>query len=163
GTTPLTSSANFSAYLTKASFVMALPNADGNICFRSPTRAHLVVDLVGHLPEAAAFAPAVTRILQSRGGPVLGGRVIEIPLGPFWTNNATTAMLGLVVVTPAAAGYITAFRCGDKIDAVSMVNFVAGANINNVAIAPIDGIGRVCLFVSQNVRLVVDLYGSFVP
>jgi len=163
GTAPSLSSANFSAFLTKATFVLALPNDDGDICFQTPSQAHLVVDLVGHVHEAAPFTPVTTRVMAQNTPSWLGGRVVAVPLGLGGGSGATFAMLGIVAVGPSTSGYITAFRCGQRIEAVSVVNFVGGANTNNVAIAPIDGVGRVCLFVSQDVRLIVDVLGTFGP
>ena len=158
GTTPTTSNGNFIAGRNKASFVIAQPDVDGNVCFLASANAHLAVDLVGHLPAVSTFESSPGVRLHPSSYTLQGGRVVRLYTGQ---PANTTSLLGLVAVNPSVGGYVTVYTCGQPMPQVSALNFVPGGNTSNVTTMPNDYTGYVCIFVSQDVRLIVDYYGRF--
>ncbi|MEQ1700562.1 MAG: hypothetical protein ABMA25_10640 [Ilumatobacteraceae bacterium] len=158
GTTPTTSNGNFIAGRNKASFVIAQPDVDGNVCFLASANAHLAVDLVGHLPAVSTFEPSPGVRLHPSSYTLQGGRVVRLYTGQ---PANTTSLFGLVAVNPSVGGYVTVYTCGQPMPQVSALNFVPGGNTSNVTTMPNDYTGYVCIFVSQDVRLIVDYYGRF--
>lgn len=151
---------NFSAGLTKASLVVATPNAEGDVCFQSSSAAHLVVDLVAHLPVESNYVPLPgTRLVGAAEGPVRGGRVLRVFVPRVVFGHEIVA-LGIVAVQPARPGYVAAFTCGTNIPLTSTLNFVPGRATSNLLFVQKGGYDDVCMYVSQDVTLVVDHYSS---
>jgi hypothetical protein len=151
---------NFAAGQTKASLVVATPNAEGDVCFESSSAAHLVVDLVAHLPVESAYVPLTgTRLVSANEGPVRGGRVLRVFIPRVLFGNEI-ATLGIVAVQPALSGYVAAYNCATNIPLTSTLNFVPGRATSNLLFFQAGSLDDVCLYVSQDVTLVVDHYSS---
>ncbi|MCB0955842.1 MAG: hypothetical protein KDB06_03655 [Ilumatobacter sp.] len=157
GTTPVASNGNFFSGRTKAAFVLVKPDLNGDVCFLINASADMAVDLVGHLPTSTSFVPSGGVRLLGQDVWLTGGRVIRLDtldgIGPY------VAFIGLVAVQPSANGYVTAYRCDLPMPQVSALNFVPGGNTSNVTLVDVNFDGEFCLYVSQDVRLVVDYYG----
>jgi hypothetical protein len=65
--------------------------------------------------------------------------------------------------TDDGAGYVTAFPCGTGVPNVSNLNFAEGDTIPNAVTVTIGDGGRVCLFTSNAIHLIVDLNGIYTP
>lgn len=84
----------------------------------------------------------------------------EVPAG------TTAIALNLTATPPAtgprAAGYLTAYACGER-PGTSTLNFAAGATIANGVIVPLAADGTVCLYNSAAVEMLLDVTGWFAP
>lgn len=77
--------------------------------------------------------------------------------------NATSVALTLTVVSPAAAGFLTAWPASQARPVVSNVNFQAGQIRANGSITRLDSAGALRVFTSVPTNVVVDVVGAFVP
>lgn len=76
-------------------------------------------------------------------------------------SDAAAVALNVTVAEPQRAGFVTVFPCGDDRPLASNLNFTAGAVVANAVIAKIGTGARVCLFVSHDTQLIVDVSGYF--
>ena len=77
--------------------------------------------------------------------------------------DAVAATLNVTVTEPAAPGFATVYPCGSTRPTASNLNFDAGATIPNAVITKIGTDGKVCIYASQPLQLVVDVNGEFPP
>jgi hypothetical protein len=92
-----------------------------------------------------------------------GGSTFELVVagrGGVATDAAAVA-LNVTVAEPTGGGYVTVYPCGSPQPTASNVNFVAGAVVPNAVITQVGVDGKVCLFVSNDTQLVVDVNGYF--
>lgn len=75
--------------------------------------------------------------------------------------DAAAVALNVTVAEPLRAGFVTVFPCGEDRPLASNLNFTAGAVVANAVIAKIGAGGKVCLFVSHDTQLIVDVSGYF--
>jgi hypothetical protein len=78
-------------------------------------------------------------------------------------DDAVAAVLNLTAVGATSAGYATVFSCGTSTPDTSNLNFDAGETIANSAVAIIGAGGKVCVYASAALHLVVDVNGAFGP
>jgi hypothetical protein len=78
-------------------------------------------------------------------------------------TDAVAVALNVTVADPVGAGFVTVYPCGALQPTASNVNFSAGAVVPNAVIAKIGADGKVCLFVSNDTHLVVDVNAYFPP
>ena len=76
-------------------------------------------------------------------------------------DDAAAVALNVTVTDPMGSGFVTVYPCGETRPLASNVNFTAGAVVPNAVIAKIGDDGKVCLFVSNETHLVVDVNGYF--
>lgn len=80
--------------------------------------------------------------------------------------NATAVAVNLTAVTPAAAGYATAYPFGTAQPVVSSINYAAGAVVNNALIIqtpnPLSSFDFTIYSASQS-HFVADIVGYFAP
>jgi hypothetical protein len=76
--------------------------------------------------------------------------------------GARSALLNVTATDAAAAGYVTAYPCGEPVPNASNLNYVAGKAVPNLVSVKIGANGKVCLFVSATTHLIADASG-FVP
>ena len=119
-----------------------------------------------HITPAAASAAVPNRVLDTRDGSgaparrLNPGEVLALPVAAASAAGARSASLNLTAVDALAAGYITAWPCGQVVPSTSILNFVPGRVAANHAIVGI-GAGGVCISASQPVHVVADLMGWF--
>jgi hypothetical protein len=78
-------------------------------------------------------------------------------------DNATSVVLNLTVVSPTAAGYITAYPDGATRKETSSVNMIAGETLANMVITKIGSSGKIRLYNhAGEVDLVADVTGYYV-
>lgn len=170
GSVPLVSNLNFGPGETVAGAAY-VPLGDGDdVCLFSNVQADvdLVVDLTGLFsPTAAlAFTPAVpTRTYDTRDGtggwtPVHGGgQTTDVRVAPP-TAAAVTGTL--TMVSPAGAGFLTAFGCGE-VPPTSNVNAPRdGVLANSITVGLASG-GRLCVRSSAPTQVVFDTTGWWAP
>ena len=113
--------------------------------------------------------PIDTRPSAGGDGPVPGGSVLEVDLSDLLdTTRALGAVINITAVDDLGTvprdgrvGFITAYPCGQEQPAVSNVNYIAGDISSNTSITRIGDGGKVCLFVSDTVNVLVDITGWF--
>ena len=184
---PTAANVNFERFGTVSNGVVAPVGGDGRVCFASDVATDLVVDLNGWFAgrsdagSEAAFRSAVpTRLVDTRSG--AGGRSGRISSGsplrlrvagaaltdpddPSSTirvpSSASAVALNLAVVQPTGKGFGTVWPCNEPMPNSANINFRRGVNLSNGVIAPIGPDGDVCVFVSADAHVVVDVAGWF--
>ena len=76
-------------------------------------------------------------------------------------DDAAAVALNVTVTDPTGSGFVTVYPCGAERPLASNLNFTTGAVIPNAVIAKVGVDGKVCLFVSNETHLVVDVNGYF--
>src|SRR5690606_31352605 len=157
------SNVNFVAGQTIANAVTVDLSEDGEVCVYTSVGTHLVIDVNGAQSASAGSARFVavqpTRLADTREAGVQLTAGVPYPVaiaGAGVPAEVTAALLNLTVVEPAAAGYVTAYPCGDAIPYVSNVNYVAARVIANSATVKVGEQGQVCVVSSADTHLVVD-------
>ena len=104
-----------------------------------------------------------TRVLDTRrtAGRVAGGCSVVVDLVALVPLHATAVALDVVAVDSVGPGYVTAYSCDSARPLASNVNPSSAAATANAAIVPIGASRRVCLYVSVDTELVVDVTGWF--
>jgi hypothetical protein len=88
----------------------------------------------------------------------------SVPLqGPA---GATSALVNITLTGAKEAGYVTAESCDGNVTGErqwSNGNVSVGATVANLAVVPLDGLGRFCLYNSSAMHVIVDAQGFFMP
>ncbi|MCU1396216.1 MAG: hypothetical protein JWM34_4644 [Ilumatobacteraceae bacterium] len=173
GTRPNASNLNFVAGQTVPNAVLAPVSANGEICLYSSVDTHLLADVNGWFSAGSSFSAlnpvrlvdtrpteaqgAVTVVKQKYGpGTILHVKVTGV--GGVPTDNVGAVALNVTVVDPEAAGYVTAFPCGQQ-PLASNVNFVLGQTVPNAVLVPVSSAGEVCLYSNVSAHILVDVNG----
>ena len=162
--TPLASNVNFVAGEDRAAQAM-VGLGNGSLCIYLSAGSHLIVDLSGWFGggDGALVVPAkALRLVDSRTGeggwtaPVGAGetRAFDVPQVP---GGVRSAMVDVVAVGGEGSGYLTLFPCATTQPATSSVNYVARIAVMNLVTVPLGADGRICVFSSARVDVVVDL------
>ncbi|MEM1334703.1 MAG: hypothetical protein AAGG08_14725, partial [Actinomycetota bacterium] len=155
--------------------VIAVPDADGRVCFEASSPTDLIVDTSGWLRIAGGFrsVPAV-RLVDTRDGSgvtAIGeGRLrpetpapIRIAGAAGVPDDAVAVVLSVVATGADTRGFLSVFPCSAGFQTTSNLNFVDPRPRANAVTAPLDENGEICAFASSAVHLVVDLVGYHVP
>ena len=166
---PETSNLNTRPGIPTPNLVVAIPDINREICIFSHGTAHLIIDLAGWWSDGpdrfASIQP--TRVYDTRqpGGARLARfvtREVRIPPSVI-PDGSTAAVVNLTVDRAAAAGYLTAFPCGQPAPPSSNLNFVAG---EARAVAAIVGLGvgsTMCVLTDIAADVIVDVTGYYAP
>ena len=73
--------------------------------------------------------------------------------------DATSAVLNVVAVNPAAAGFLTVYPCSSVVPEASALNFAGGQTVANSTIATLNAVGEVCVFAQGAADVIVDVTG----
>jgi hypothetical protein len=88
----------------------------------------------------------------------------SVPLqGPA---GATSALVNITLTGATQVGYVTAESCDGNVTGErqwSNGNVAVGATVANLAVVPLDGLGRFCLYNSSPMHMIVDVQGFFMP
>ena len=111
---------------------------------------------------AAAVTPLVAG-LQVAPNALAAGGTLQLQVGGVAgvPGDALAAVLNVTVTNPAAAGFVTAWPCGQPQPLASNLNYVAGQTVPNLAIVRLGAGGRVCLYSMVATDLVADVAGYF--
>ena len=74
-------------------------------------------------------------------------------------GNATTSAAVVTVTSPDAAGYITAWPCGETMPYTSIGNYRRGQTVANNIVVAVGSSGALCLYSSVPTHLIVDFTG----
>ncbi len=182
GERPLASSLNYSVgQVVGNAALVPVDAATSSVCFYSKSTTHLVVDFTGWMPVDAGYAAIdPVRVFDTRpghdglrevpDGPVMAGETLEVrfadlqdaasnPLLP--ATGVGAVVMNLTAVDPTGPGFVTVYACGERPDS-STLNFVAGRNVGNAVVVPVDvATGSVCFTVNRTTHLVADISGWF--
>jgi len=88
----------------------------------------------------------------------------SVPLqGPA---GATSALVNITLTGATQVGYVTVESCDGNVTGErewSNGNVSVGATVANLAVVPLDGLGRFCLYNSSAMHVIVDAQGFFMP
>ncbi|MDO8392700.1 MAG: CAP domain-containing protein [Actinomycetota bacterium] len=143
-------------------------DSGGSLCLYSATATDIVIDINGYYSttgtakfvEMTPIRVADTRINQGIPGRMRKDTMFELPL-PNVPAGATGVALNVTSVDPLQPGFITVYPCGTR-PITSSLNPTPGQIRPNMAITPLSSRNSVCLFVSIDVDVVVDLLGFMV-
>ncbi len=161
---PLAANLNYVPDRTVSAAAVVPVGANGRVCIYNSTATQLVVDVMGSFPAGSAYARVgPTRLTDTREpgqhGPLAGGEVLRVQL-PEALRSARAAVLNVTAIGGSAAGFVTAYHCGDPVPGTSNLNFSAGSITPNLVVVQPDETGAVCLRPNQPADLVVDLFGG---
>ncbi len=129
---------------TRSGVDAALPAASGPASEYQPIAPKRVVD---------------TRIVGTR---LNAGEVREVDLSSYVPAGASAVAVNLTSVAPTTSGFLTGYACGTDRPGVSSVNYTAATNRGALAVLPVSGNGKLCVFTSSAADLIVDIQGAFV-
>lgn len=159
---PETSSVNYAAHQVVANTTIATLTGDGKVCIFTSASSDIVVDVTGWLHPSVAGRLASAdpgRLADTRKTGRLGaGGVLVVPLPDDAPADTTGVAVNLTVVSPDAAGHLTAYPCGQGRPETSSLNYLGGdVRANNAIIATP---GRLlCVYTLVPADVVVDLTG----
>ena len=171
GERPDTSNLNFSpgSAVANAAITPVISPDDPGFCVYLSAPAHVLVDLVGAFPEGGDFSPinpmrlADTRAVGTRiGMPAGDGADLVVAVTGLGgvASGASSAILNVTVTEVLAEGFATVYPCGARPNA-SNLNFTIGSTVPNLVVAPLDAEGRVCVHVTGQAHVIVDVMGWF--
>jgi hypothetical protein len=108
-----------------------------------------------------------TRILDTRPD---DGDSFTLPLGagqsmrvPLDQPGATAAVVNLTAADPCAAGFLTAYACGQPPPLASNVDYDAGRPASALTTVALDQSGDFCVYTMSSTDVVVDLFALAKP
>ncbi len=179
GTTPTTSSLNFTTQSTVANLVIVPVGPDGQITLhnRSAGTVQLIADVSGYIRSGTPTTPGAlapvnparildSRISQGAAGPVNAMSSITIPItgnGGIPTTGVGAVVLNLTVTQPSTGGYIAAVPSGTT-PTTSSLNFTTQSTVANLVIVPVGPDGQITLHNSSagTVQLIADVSGYLI-
>ncbi len=126
--------------------------------------AALITDSGAASADSTAIAPQ--RVLDTRtglgspAGLLAPGRTLVLAVAAASHAGASSVALNLTATDGAAPGFLTVWPCGQPMPATSILNFVPGQTVANLAAVGLGPAG-VCLAASAPVQVVADLMGWF--
>jgi hypothetical protein len=166
---PETSNLNARAGFATPNLVVAIPDANRQICVYSHGRSDLIIDLNGWWSDGPdRFGSIVPqRVYDSRqpGFAALAPmqvREVRIPNSVI-PAGSTAAVVNLTAANAVRPGFMTAFPCGKPAPNASNVNFFAG---EARAVGAIVGLGlgnTMCVIADTTVHVIVDVTGYYGP
>ena len=166
---PETSNLNSRAGVPTPNLVVAIPDANRQICIYSHGRSHLIIDLGGWWSDGPdRFTPVEPqRVYDSRrpgNVPLQSYQVREVVIPPTTVApDAKVAVVNLTSTRSTRAGFMVAFPCGQPAPLASNLNFIAGEDRAVGAIVGL-GLGRtLCLMSDVPTDVIVDVTGYYGP
>lgn len=145
-----TSNLNYGADQTIANAFFARADAAGDLCIRTTSQTHVIVDQVGSLGLDTRNS---VRIFDSRSGNQTSANTAVV----VHTGSPGRTIIGNVTVTRArGAGFGAIYPCLDGWGGTSNVNFEMG-DIADLFVARADANGNLCVQTSAAADVVVDL------
>ncbi len=150
--------------------VIAIPDANREVCIFSLFSAEVIVDLTGWWTEEGdqrmtTIAPV--RADDSRNDPgrplVPANTTRTIPLDSIIPSDATTVVANLTVTEPQADGFLTAFPCDEPFPLASNLNFRAGESRAVAIVVGVDASTQLCVQSSAPAHIVLDVSGYYAP
>jgi hypothetical protein len=167
GDRPVVANVTFGAGETISGGAFVPVGTDGSVCVYANTSVDVIVDLSGTFSttgDLAFVAATPTRVYDTRDGtggwtPVQGaGQVVDIRVAP---PEARAVSGTLTIVTPASAGFLVAFGCGDR-PATASVNGPAGGIVANSVTVGVATGATMCVLSSTATGVVFDTTGWWI-
>ncbi len=167
-----TSSLNYLAEQSRANFVIAPVDDEGNICLQANKSVFAVADVLGHFTRDSGLAnSAVERIVDSRdasrattrsiSGKVQPGVEAMFDASELDLSEDTTALaVNLTGTEGEEPGWLAAYACEDGRNGTSNLNFQANESTANAVIVPLPDDGMICVASNKATHVVLDLIGG---
>ena len=171
---PEASNINFTNGLTIPNSVVAPVDANGNICFYSYGKTHILADVSGYFATGSSLVTLTpSRVVNTRNSAKVGEVknscencfVLMTDLrgkGGLPLEGIDAVVLNITVVDPevgSEGGFLTVYPCNGA-PTSSNLNFVKGQTIANSVIAPTNG-GSICFKSYGKVHILADVAGYF--
>jgi alpha-tubulin suppressor-like RCC1 family protein len=183
---PNTSTLNYRSGATVANAILTA-TAGNKVCVFNESPLHLIVDVGGYAPMSGFYeSSGPARMFDSRigSGPGLdapkqlpAGHVSAVTIASTYPNewasfdrnpafrrvpdDVTSAALNITIARAAASGFATVWPCGTERPNASNVNFSQDATVANFVLTGLGIDGKVCIYTSQEVDVIVDLIGWY--
>lgn len=177
GVLPLTANINYGPGGVTSNAVTAQLTFDGDLCVYSSAEVDIVLDVYGYID--GAFSPrslAPARLVDTRtdgsadtvdgqfegSGRIGAGEVETFRIagrGGVDFVGSDAALINVVAVHPAAAGFLTVFDCVGKPPLAANVNYRAGDVAGNAVLAKMSASGDICVFSLAETDVVIDVNG----
>ncbi|NUS40671.1 MAG: hypothetical protein HOP97_03480, partial [Terrabacter sp.] len=141
----------------------------GAVTIHSTAQTDVLVDVVGWLATGAdQVALGPTPVLDSQAGlgypagRVAAGQAPAVPVvgrAGVPTTGVRAAVLTVTVVSPTAAGYVTAYPSGSGETPYATVKYASGRTVTNTVLVPVGLDGSVRVKTSAAAYLRVDVQG----
>ena len=160
---PITSNLNPRPGADTANLAVVPLDATGDVSlYNHAGRADIVIDVLGWIPIGAGYAPAGSRVVDTRA--------TSAPLGPGATRTVTvpaaqgsTAILNVTGVGATVPTFLTVWPGGPK-PPTSNVNLIDALATANLVLTEVGADGAVAIANHVGtVDVVVDLLGTFTP
>jgi hypothetical protein len=161
---PGTSSLNYTAGQDTPNLVVSKIGTGGMVCVFTSEATDVLIDLNGYFPAGGDFRGiAPDRKLDTRAGvkPASGSITEATVVGKDVPLDAAAVVLNMTATGTDGSGYITVWPCGQDRPDASTLNFQAGQDRANMAVAKVGAGGKVCLFTSAPTHMIVDVVGYF--
>jgi hypothetical protein len=161
---------NHATAQTVANNTIATLSAGGELCVFTSAGADILVDVTGWLGSSGSsrLVPlGPSRNVDTRSGlggtgRVAAGSTTRFDLSAALPPRSTAIALNLTAVNPEAAGFLTAYPCGQGRPDTSSLNFAAGETRPNNAIVATDN-GSICVYAHTSADILIDVTGAFGP
>jgi hypothetical protein len=176
---PNASSVNYFANSVRSVAVYGKLDGTGKLCIFALEATHVIIDVNGYQPSSSLAFQTVNpaRLLETRSGySTIDGQFNAIGRRAAGTitellvagrggvpADATAAILSVAGIYPDGPGFATVWPCGSTMPTASNVNLNGTTDlVPNAVIAKIGTDGKVCIFNSTGMDLIVDV-GGFAP
>jgi alpha-tubulin suppressor-like RCC1 family protein len=153
-----TSTVNFAAGQQVAGSALVRLSG-GKVCVWASQATRILVDVQGYAAAASAVTGTPGRLLNTQGGAApAAGSVTAIQVGgrAGVPADAGAVFLSVKAVSPATAGLLAVYPCGDVRQGTSTTSYPAGRTTAGAALSELGPGGTVCVYTSKQVHLVVD-------
>ncbi len=157
---PGTSTLNVVAQDVRSSQTITTLSSDDEVCVFASVATDVVVDLQGVFVDSGGdrFDPLLpTRVLDTRQ---TGRKRLLTIAAP---GGVSAVAMTITVTAGARPGFLTAYGCSDDPPLASTVNWQPFETVAGAAFAPVGPAGLVCLAMSSDADVVVDVTGTFAP
>lgn len=173
---PNASNLNFTPGRVVPNMVIVPLGADGTIALWSSVSVDAVVDVVGWFPSGSFNGLSPSRLMDTRAigdtidddfaGPpkLIGGTDFNLTIagrGGVPSAGVASVVLNVTAVNPPAGGFMTVWSAGQTRPGTSNLNFYPGLTVPNMVIVPVGADGKISLWSSSAVDVVVDVLGWF--
>jgi hypothetical protein len=165
--TPKASNLNYNANGVVPNLVIASPGTNGEVCFFNSAALDVIIDIAGYFPADSGYVAQARpeRAVDTRSLParVAGTNIQQVAVAGVYGVPTTAAGVALNVTITGATGdgFATVFPCGQTTPKASNVNYVKGQDIPNFVVAKPGVGGKVCVYSSAPVDVIVDVSGYF--
>jgi hypothetical protein len=170
GDLPVVSNLNFRANETVAATAVVPIGVDGKVCVYQNTEAHVIVDLNGAFAVDSGFValtPARAVDTRSGGGArhPAGSTPLVVHLGDLdgAPDGEFIGVMNLTVLGSSATTEVRLYPCDESPPAWPTRSVEAGRVQTLPVIRETDANGDVCVTVTSDAHVLVDLFGAFAP